>query len=73
MTKIEEMTKELLLTMDGFSPEEIEDFRKEWFEKEEPGKSRSKLVDNYLNALCDVAIERAKRKQTVSGSVEADS
>ena len=33
MTEVERLTMELLKEMDDMSPEDIENFRKEWFEK----------------------------------------
>ena len=36
MTEVERMTVELLEEMDDMSPEDIENFRREWFEKLEP-------------------------------------
>lgn len=61
MTEVERMTVELLKEMDNLSPEDIENFRKEWFEKLEPGQIHNEKVDNYVNAVCDVAISRAKK------------
>lgn len=66
MTEIERMTVELLKEMDDMLPEDIENFRKEWFEKLEPGQIRNEKVDNYVNAVCDVAINRAKRRLAVA-------
>ena len=60
------MTVELLKEMDDMSPETIENFRKEQFKKLETGQIRNDKVDNYVNALCDVAINRAKRRLEVS-------
>lgn len=64
--EVEKMTAELLREMDDMSPETIENFRKDWFEKEKRKKLRSKKVDNYVNALCDGAIARAKRKMLLN-------
>ena len=66
MPEIERLTMELLMEMDDMLPEVIENFRKEWFEKLEPGKIRNEKVDNYVNAMCDVAIGRAKRRLAVA-------
>lgn len=66
MTEVERMTVELLKEMDDMLPENIENFRKEWFEKLEPGQSRNEKVDNYVNAVCDVAINRAKKRLAVA-------
>ncbi len=66
MKEVEKMTAELLREMDDMSPETIENFRKDWFEKEKRKKLRSEKVDNYVNALCDCAIARAKRKMLLN-------
>ena len=42
------------------------EFVKDWFEKEKRKKLRSEKVDNYVNALCDRAIARAKRKMLLN-------
>ena len=64
MTEVERMTVELLEEMDDMSPEDIENFRREWFEKLEPEQIRK--VDDYVNAVCDVAISRAKKRLEVA-------
>lgn len=64
--EVEKMTAELLREMDDMLPETIENFRKDWFEKEKRKKLRSEKVDNYVNALCDRAIARAKRKMLLN-------
>ena len=66
MTEVERMTVELLKEMDDMLPENIENFRKERFEKLEPGQIRNEKVDNYVNAVCDVAINRAKKRLAVA-------
>ena len=66
MTEAERMTVELLKEMDDMSLEAIENFRREWFEKSEQGEVRGEEVDNYVNAVCDVAIDRAKRRMQVA-------
>lgn len=48
MTEVEKMTVELLEEMDDMSPEDIENFRKEWFEKLEPEQIRNEKVDESL-------------------------
>ena len=47
MTEVERLTMELLKEMDDMSPEDIENFRKEWFEKLEPEQIRNEKVDDY--------------------------
>ncbi len=64
MTQVERMVVDLLKEMDDMSPEAIENLRREWFEN--PVKIRSDKVDNYVNAVCDVAIMRAKRRLAVA-------
>lgn len=66
MPEIERLTMELSMEMDDMLPEAIENLRKEWFEKLEPGQIRNEKVDNYVNAVCDVAISRAKRRLAVA-------
>lgn len=66
MTEVERMTVELLEEMDDMSPEDIENFRREWFEKLEPEQIRNEKVDDYVNAVCDVAISRAKKRLEVA-------
>ena len=66
MTEVERLTMELLKEMDDMSPEDIENFRKEWFEKLEPEQIRNEKVDDYVNAVCDVAISRAKKRLEVA-------
>ena len=61
MTEVERMTVELLEEM-----EDIENFRREWFEKLEPEQIRNEKVDDYVNAVCDVAISRAKKRLEVA-------
>lgn len=67
--KLNEMTKELLLEFDGIAPEEINHLREEWLAELENRKSEFKgfeRVTKYVNAICDVAIERAKRRMQVA-------
>lgn len=67
--KLDEMTRELLLMFDGTDPEEIDRLRNEWLAELESRKSefqRSDRAVDYVNAICDVAIERAKRRMKVA-------
>ena len=66
LTEVERMTVDLLKEMDDLPPEATENFRREWFEKSEQGKVRSEKVDNYVNVVCDVAIERANKRVQVA-------
>lgn len=67
--KLDEMTRELLLAFDGTDPEEIDRLRNEWLAELESRKSEFQRPDravDYVNAICDVAIERAKRRMKVA-------
>lgn len=67
--KLDEMTRELLLMFDGTDPEEIDRLRNEWLAELESRKSELQKPDrvvDYVNAICDVAIERAKRIMQVA-------
>lgn len=67
--KLDEMTKEFLLKLDGIAPEEIKQIKTEWLKGLTDKKSELKNFEsavNYVNAVCDVAINRAKRKMAVA-------
>lgn len=67
MSDNEERTVEILKDMDGMSPEKIEDIRKQFnskLQKEDP--ERYHRIEEYVNALCDVAINRAKKQIQVA-------
>ncbi len=67
--KLDEMTKEFLLKLDGIAPEEIKQIKTEWLKELTDKKSELKNFEsavNYVNAVCDVAINRAKRKMAVA-------
>nr|DAN03128.1 MAG TPA: hypothetical protein [Caudoviricetes sp.] len=67
--KLDKMTKEFLLKLDGFVPKEIEQIKIEWLKELTERKSELKDFEsaiNYVNAVCDVAINRAKRKMVVA-------
>lgn len=67
--KLDEMTRELLLAFDGTDPKEIDRLRNEWLAELESRKSelqRPGRVVDYVNAICDVATERAKRRMKVA-------
>lgn len=67
MTEVERMIGEILHEMDDMSPEDIEELRGEWLAamKERNPKSYEKVV-HFIDSVCDVAINRAKRKQAVA-------
>ena len=67
--KLDEMTRELLLMFDGTDPEEIDRLRNEWLAELESRKSEFQKPDrvvDYVNVICDVAIEREKRRMQVA-------
>lgn len=67
MTEVEKLTIELLHEFDGMLPETIEELRTEWLEEiKARDAERFPRVENYVNAVCDVAIDRAKKKAQVA-------
>lgn len=67
--KLDKMTEEFLLELDGIAPKEIEQIKIEWLKELTERKSELKDFEsaiNYVNAVCDVAINRAKRKMVVA-------
>lgn len=67
MTEVEKIAAETLLDMDSMTIEEIEMLRKEWFEQQKQrAQPLGENVDRYVNALCDTAINRAKKRQNVA-------
>lgn len=67
--KLDEMTKTFLHELDGMTPEEIEQLRTEWVEEIVNRRAELKsfeAVTNYVNAVCDVAISRAKKRLEVA-------
>ena len=67
--KLDEMTRELLLAFDDADPEEIDRLRNEWLTELKSRKSELQKPDravDYVNAICDVAIERVKRRMQVA-------
>lgn len=67
MTEIEKMTVELLNEMDGMSPQNIEELRTEWIEQLKAGNAeRYQRVEGFVNAVCDVAIDRTKKHAQVA-------
>ena len=68
MEKTKEMAMEILATMDGMPPEDIEKIRTIWLKeikKPEELEKRFPKVAEFVNNVCDTAIERAKRKKTI--------
>lgn len=62
MSEIDKMTLDLLADMEDMTPEQIEQIRTEWFDKmEREDKETTFRVGEFINVLCDVAINRAKK------------
>ncbi len=67
MTEVERLTIELLNELDGMSPEVIEGLRTEWIEQLKGGNAeRYQRVEGFVNAVCDVAIDRTKKHAQVA-------
>lgn len=67
--KLDEMTKTFLHELDGMAPEKIEQLRTEWVKEIVNRKAELKSfegVTDYVNAVCDVAISRAKKRLEVA-------
>lgn len=67
--KLDEMTKNFLHELDGMAPEKIEQLRTEWVKEIANRKAELKSfegVTDYVNAVCDVAISRAKKRLEVA-------
>lgn len=67
MNEVERMVGEILHEMYDMSPKEIEELRVEWMAamKERNPKSYEKVA-HFIDSVCDVAINRAKRKQEIA-------
>ena len=66
---MDEMTKTFLNELEGMTPEEIEQLRIEWVEEIVNRKAELKSFENvtdYVNAICDVAVNRAKKRLAVA-------
>lgn len=62
-------TVEILLELDKMKPEEINSLRKEWLDELETRKNELKgfnRVKNYVNVVCDTAIDRVNRRIVVA-------
>lgn len=67
MEEIEKLTIELLDELDGMSLETIEGLRVEFIAGiNQKVPEKWKKVKKYINALCDVAIDRAKKRLEVA-------
>lgn len=67
--EIDALSMEILHAFEGMSPEEIDKIRKDWLAEVQGRKtefvSPDRVVD-YVNAVTDVAIDRAKRRMKVA-------
>ena len=67
--EIDALSMEILHAFEGMSPEEIDKIRKDWLAEVQGRKtelvSPDQVVD-YVNAVTDVAIDRAKRRMKVA-------
>ena len=67
--EIDALSMEILHAFEGMSPEEIDKIRKDWLAEVQGRKtelvSPDRVVD-YVNAVTDVAIYRAKRRMKVA-------
>lgn len=67
--EIDALSMEILHAFEGMSPEEIDKIRKDWLAEVQDRKtelvSPDRVVD-YVNAVTDVAIDRAKRRMKVA-------
>ena len=59
--EIEELVSMFLAELNDMSPKDIEEFRKLWLEGVRKQKNLHKF-EKLVNAVCDVAINRAKQK-----------
>lgn len=67
MEKLEELIVELLKELDKMSQEDINEFRGIWLtELKKDGAKQCQKAEEIANALCDVAIDRARRKEKVA-------
>lgn len=63
MKEIEKLIIELLHEFDRMSLETIEDLRTEWIDQLKDGDTeRYQRVESFVNAVCDVAINRVKKQ-----------
>ena len=67
--KLNKITIDFLEMLNGMNLEDIEQIKAEWLNELADKKSKFKDYEsakNYGNAVCDVAITRAKKKQAVA-------
>lgn len=67
--KLNKITIDFLEMLNGINLEDIEQIKAEWLNELADKKSKFKDYEsakNYVNAVCDVAITRAKKKQAVA-------
>ena len=67
--KLNKITIDFLEMLNGMNLEDIEQIKAEWLNELADKKSKFKDYEsakNYVNAVCGVAITRAKKKQAVA-------
>lgn len=67
--KLDKITIDFLEMLNGMNLEDIEQIKAEWLNELADKKSKFKDYEsakNYVDAVCDVAIIRAKKKQAVA-------
>lgn len=67
--EIDALSMEILHAFEGMSPEEIDKIRKDWLAEVQGRKTELVSPDwvvDYVNAVTDVAIDRAKRRMKVA-------
>ena len=63
MEENRKMIEEMLIKLDDMAPEEIEEIRLIWIsDLKRAAIVKDELLESIANAVCDVAVERAKRK-----------
>lgn len=62
--EIEKTIMELLVEMDDMPPEAIEEFRSEWIAHLKEMCLQG--IESLANAICDVAVDRAKRNRNIA-------
>jgi hypothetical protein len=66
--RVYRMTEEILLELDKMKPEEINSLREEWLGELENRRDELQCfvsVKNYVNVVCDTAIDRVNRRIAV--------
>lgn len=69
MMSDEEFTKMemgILEDLSSLQPEEIEELKAKWFQEQEAELTKHPSVKEYIDVLCEVAIDRAKGRLGVA-------